>query len=438
MINLLPLLSIIILLVFALALLILRIVRPRFSYFWLIAALGALAAWPVQLISRLAIPAEISLAAWQPRNYFPLSPGLLLDTISWPFALALVSLVMAVILTDVARAAEADWLAWVSSLAITALGLVAVLAGNPLTLMLAWAALDLAEVLILLGETLKSSIREQVLIAYGARLAGIFSLLVAAIASSANGQPLTFETISPSVSLYLLLAAGLRLGVLPLHLPFLEELPLRRGLGNSLNLVPAATSLMLLTRTATTGIPVNLVPFLLALAGLAALYAGISWLTAADELDGRPFWILGLASLALASAVRAQPAATLAWSLTTLFSGGLIFLISARHRLLSGIAGLGFLGLLGLPYLPSWQSIGLFSTPANPWLVILWMAQIMFAAGYLRHLSRPGDRLTGVERWVWVIYPWGLTILPLTHVLITIWGAATTGRRAAVFADFLA
>lgn len=427
MISLLPVLPIIVLMIFAIALLMIRVIRPKFGYFWLIAALGALAAWPVQLISWLAIPGQISLAIWRPGLYFPQSPALLIDNVSWPYALALASLVLAVILTDVARAAEADWLTWASSLAITALGIIAVLAANPLTLMLAWAALDLAEVLLLLNESLKSKIREQIVITITARLAGIFSLMIAGIIATANGQPLTFETITPSASLYLLVAAGLRLGVLPLRLPFSEELPLRRGLGSLLYLVPAATGLMLLTRTAAAGSPQNQSVYLLALAGLAALYAGISWLTAADELDGRPFWILGLASLALASAVRAQQAATLAWGLTTMLSGGLIFLISARHRLLQPIAGLGLLGLLGLPYLPSWQSVGLFQAPFHIWLLIFWMAQIMFTTGYIRHLFRSGDPLTGVERWVWVIYPWGLALLPLTQLLLTVWSVRQPG-----------
>jgi hypothetical protein len=422
-------LPVLLLLLFALVLLTLRIVQPKFSYFWLIAALGALSAWPVQLISRVVIPAQINLSVWQAGDYFSSSPGLLLDEISWPFALGLVSLVLAVILTDVARAAEADWLAWASSLTITALGLVAVLAGNPLTLMLAWAALDLVEVLILLSETLKSSIREQIIIAYATRIAGITFLLIATISSSASGLPLSFEAIPTAASLYLLLAAGLRLGVLPIHLPLFEALSLRRGLGTLLNLVPAATSLMLLARTATIGAEPVLAPYLLALAGLAGLYAGLSWLTAADELDGRPFWILGLASLAFASAIRSQPAATLAWGITTLLSGGLIFLLSARHRLLYLVAGLGFLGILGLPYLPSWQTAGLYRPPFNFLLVIFMITQAMFAAGYLRHLVRPGDRLAGVERWVWVIYPWGLVILPLTHILLTIWRLRQPGAE---------
>ncbi len=414
-------LPILLMLFFALVVLIFRVVQPKFSYFWLIAALGALIAWPIQLVNRVTIPAEITLAIWRPGIYFRSSPGLLLDDISWPFALALVSLVLAVILTDVARAAEADWLAWASSLTITALGLVAVLAGNPLTLMLAWAALDLAEVLILLSKTYKSSIREQIIIAYATRIAGILFVLIAIISSSASGLPLSFDTITPVSSLYLILAAGLRLGVLPLHLPFFENLPLRRGLGTLLNLIPATTSLMLLARTAAAEVEPAFAPYLLALAGLAGLYGGISWLTAADELEGRPFWILGIASLALASAVRSQPAATLGWGITALLSGSLIFLLSARHRLLYPVVGLGLLGILGLPYLPSWQSAGLYRSPFNILLVLFLIAQTMFAAGYIRHLVRPGDRLAGVERWVWVIYPWGLIVLPLTHILYTVW-----------------
>ena len=52
------------------------------------------------------------------------------DAFSWPFAIALGTIALAVILTDIGRSEEADWYSWASSLALAALGLVAVLAGN--------------------------------------------------------------------------------------------------------------------------------------------------------------------------------------------------------------------------------------------------------------------------------------------------------------------
>jgi hypothetical protein len=41
--------------------------------------------------------------------------------------------------------------------------------------------------------------------------------------------------------------------------------------------------------------------------------------------------------------------------------------------------------------------------------------------GYARHALRPGESLEGLERWVWLIYPLGLILLPITHFLIGLW-----------------
>jgi len=395
--------------------------RPKFAYFWLVAALGSLFAWPLVIFSRTSLPQALPLVSWRPEDFFSSSPALLVDHISWPFALALVTLVLSVILTDVARASEADWSAWAGSLVLASIGLVAVQAGNPLTLVLAWAAIDLAELFILLLHLKSSAGRERLVVAFSARVGGIILLLWASMVSRSSGFELTFASIPPQVSIYLLLAAGLRLGVIPLHLPFLQEIPLRRGLGTMVRLVPVAASLMLLARTASVGVPLTLAPYLLALTGLSAIYAGFSWVIARDELDGRPFWILGLASLSLASAIRGQSDASLAWGIALLLSGGLLFLLSARHRYLNVILFFGLLDISGLPFTPSGEGALLYSPPYKIILVVFLVAQALFLLGYARHGLRPEGSLAGVERWVWVIYPWGLILLPLTSGFIA-WG----------------
>lgn len=409
---------ILILLATPLLMLVIQRSRPRFAYFWLVAAGGTLLAWPLVLLMRLSLPLEIPLMTWQPAEFFPFSPVLLADTISWPFALALATLVLAVILTDVARAAEADWLAWASSMAITALGILAVMAGNILTLLMTWAIIDLVELVILLKQVLNSPVRERVVVAFTGRAAGIMLVIWAGVVARSSGEGLTFTTISPQISGYFLLAAGLRLGVLPLHLPFLQELPLRRGLGTLLRMVPVAASLVLLVRSAAAGVPAVLVPYLLFLTGLAALYGGLAWVSASDELDGRPFWILGLAALAVVSAVRAQPAASLAWGIALLLPGGLLFLISARHRYLLPLILSGLLGISVLPYTPAWQGVRLYTAPYSLLLVIFLLAQALLLAGYLRHALRPGPGMIGAERWTLVIYPLGLALLPVAHFII--------------------
>lgn len=424
MLSFIPFIPIILLLFLAALLTLIHSLRPDFGYSWLIAALGILIAWPLILLSNSGVPHSLPLVLWQPESLFFSSPELLIDGISWSFALALGTLTLAVILTDVVRAAEAEWSTWAGCLVLAAVGIVAVFAGNALTLLMAWAALDGIELIILLWHVPSSRAREQVVIAFSARSAGIFLVWLALLVAAPAGEGFSFDAIPQNISSLLILAAGLRLGVIPLHMPPLHERALRRNLGTMLRLVPAASSLMLLVRTASAGVPESQAGFLLAVVGIAAFISAFSWATAGDELEGRPFWILGMASLSLAAALRNQPAACLAWGLALLISGSILFLTSARHPSLLWISGLGLLGFCGLPFTPTWNSFTIYSGSFSFWLLFFPLAHALLLAGYARHALRRGQRLEGVERWVWAIYPLGLFSLPFAHLLIA-WRGGT-------------
>ncbi len=436
--SLLILVPIVILLITPLIMLIIRVLQPEFGFFWLVAAIGALTAWPAVLLLSLRVPESLTLVAWKPEQILPASPVLLLDSISWPFAMALATLVLAVILTDVAHVPQVNWSAWISSLTISAFGMLAVFAGNPLTLILAWGAIDLVELIILLSLSLKSDDRERIVILFSTRIAGIILLIAAGMAAHSNGELLTFTNISPQISIYLLLACGLRLGVVPLHQPFLSDITRRRGLGTLLRMAPTATSLVLLTRTAAVGISTALTPFILGLTALAAIYAGVSWVSASDELDGRPFWIMGGAALAIAAAVRSQPTASLTWGIATLLSGALLFLLSARHRFLKIFILLSWLGFSALPYTAAWEGVNLFSSPFNPFQIVFLITQVLLLIGYARFALHTGPSMSGVERWVWLIYPWGLALLPLSQYLITYLGRSVISGENTPFPSLMA
>jgi hypothetical protein len=418
-----------------LAMLLLRWLRPRFSYFWLVAAFGALLNWIAGMYLRSQIPTEFTLVTWGPAQLFPVSPILQLDEISWPFVISLATLALAVVLTDVVRAAGTRWPVWAGSLSICALGIFAVMAGNTLTLLLAWAAIDLAEFLLLIFQIPQSEIRERIVLAFSARVAGIMLLIAAGISSQVSGGGLDFTRVTPQTNLLFISAAGLRLGVLPLHVPFLEDDRLRHGLGTILRLVPAAASLVLLARVAPIGGPKAALPFLNLLAGLAALYGGISWLNAANELDGRPFWILGGTSLAVVATLNAQPAASLAWGITTLMAGGLIFLTSVRNRRLLLLPLLGVLATSMLPFTPTWPATRLYSPGFTAISFIFLLSQSLLLVGYLRHALRMAPHPGGLERWVWLIYPLGLALLPAILFLVGYWNGSVPqemGRQAFV------
>jgi hypothetical protein len=416
------LLPILLMLLTALALMILRFVRPNFKYPWILAAGGATLALVGIFLWHVRLSQSISLAPWQPVTLFFFSPTWLADGISWPYALSLAALAAAVIWTSVVRK-EKDPAAWAGTLLLTALGILAVAAENPLTLILAWSSIDLAELLIMLRSTEGEQQNQGVVIAFAARVAGTGLVLWANLVSAAGGILMNFRATPASTGIFLLIAAGLRLGVLPLHLPYLKENVLRRGFGTCLRLVSAAASLSLLARIPANALKSSLPPYLFFLAAVAALYSGWMWLRASDEILGRPFWVLGMASLSVAASLRGNPTGSIGWGVMLILGGGLLFLFSARQRSTIWLPLLGLWGLSALPFSPSasvWQTGN-----QNSWLFVLPFlpAQALLMAGFMRHALNPGESsLESQARWTKILYPTGLFLLAAIVILLGLWG----------------
>jgi hypothetical protein len=411
----------------ALALLVLRFARPKFKYPWILASGGATLALASVFLWQMHFPQSISLPSWQLVTAFLFIPAWLADSISWPYALALAALATAVIWTSVVRA-ENDSLSWAGTLALAAFGILAVAAENPLTLLLAWSAIDLFELITMLRSTEGESQSQGAIIALAVRLAGTGLVLCANLVSVSAGTLLDFRSIPPGAGIFLLIAAGLRLGVLPLHLPYRQDNVVRRGFGTALRLVSAASSLALLARIPASALKSALTPYLLILAAIAALYAGWMWLRSSDEILGRPFWILGFASLAVAESLRGNPAGSIGWGVALILCGGVLFLFSARRRSIQWLPLLGLWSLSTLPF--SLTGSAWHSGNAISWLFIIPFlpAQALLMAGFLRHTLHPGETsLESQEKWVKVIYPTGLMILLAVAVLLGFWG--WTGAR---------
>jgi hypothetical protein len=71
--------------------------------------------------------------------------------------------------------------------------------------------------------------------------------------------------------------------------------------------------------------------------------------------------------------------------------------------------------------------------PLNVFVILTPFAHIALLIGYLRHSRRQTEPLVGVERWVQVIYPLGLIMLPVTYILSAIFSPEVPGTAAPPF-----
>jgi hypothetical protein len=202
---------------------------------------------------------------------------------------------------------------------------------------------------------------------------------------------------------------------------------MRRGFGTGLRMISVASSLILLARVPSSSLNSTLTPYLLILTALAAVYGAWMWLRAPDELSGRAFWIIGMGSLAIAAALRANPVGAAAWGCAIVLSGGALFLSSEQNRWLTRALLIGAWTISSLPFsltATGWNSgiVGaLLGWLAWPFLIA---AHAMLLAGFIRHSQRTGTSSINDDQPIWAknAYPIGISLLLLVAILLGLFG----------------
>jgi len=422
------LITVAILFLTGLSVLLLRFIVPHFRYMWLVATGGGILAWISVFAWQIQMPIALQFSIWQPASLFSQSPTFIADEIAWVFTLSIVTLCLAIIITSVVRSNFPNVVSWIVILILTSLGVLAMVADNPLTLVLIWAAIDFAELVAQMRFVEDPKLNERVVVAFASRATGTFILLWADMVSAANGQTFDFRSAPPQAGLYLLVAAALRLGVLPLHLPYPSGLSVRRGFGTGLRMISAASSLILLTRIPSSSVISQLTPYLLMLVSFAAIYGGWMWMRAPDELTARPFWLIGMGSLAVAAALRANPIGAAAWGCALILAGSALFLSSEINRWLTRALWIGVLAISALPFsltATGWNSGDMNFWPAWPFLLL---AHAMLMTGFIRHSQRTLTRTSNEKQPIWAknVYPIGISLLLMMMILLGLFGWSGT------------
>lgn len=398
--------------------------RPNFGYSWLISLSASIIAWILIFLMRWWSPDPLFLLGWNPIDEMMSFLVFHLDLISWPYAFSIATINLAVILTSAARLQlNTGPKIWAANLIVTGSGLLAILSGSPTTLILAWTIIDLEELIVILGSVREGKMVRQAIFSFSVRVVGTIMVVVAMIFSRSHGRILNLVEVLPDESVYLLIAIVLRLGVVPIHLPYTKAFRSRRELGTILRLVGPASGLMVLGHLPTPTIPVQWMTNISIFIAMGAIYSAVRWLTAEDELNGRPYWIISVSGMAVMCVLNGYSSSSVVWGVAMILIGGVAFLYSARHRQIQYIPLLAGLGFAGFPFSPTasgWE--GLVIVPINFVEVVMVLAHFILLFGLLRHFVASDDTYIDLEGWVRIVYPTGLLMLVLSHWLIGTWG----------------
>jgi hypothetical protein len=402
---------------------ILRFTRPDFRFSWLISVAAAFLALLAVLLWQPQLPLSSLASVAHPAGLASTTLAFSVPSLLWPYALGLSGLALAILLTAPGRDGFPNPSGFAMTLSLTGLGLLAVTAANAVTLAFAWAGFDLVDLVVKLRWSQGSKASERAVIAFSIRAGGIVLLLLAQVLGGPAGQLGDFGTMQAGVGL-MVIAAALRLGILPPGIPYGPETTLPDGVWTTFRLTSAAASLALLSRFPAGSLGGPATPVLMLLCAVPALYSGWRWLRAPDEFAGSRFWISGIASLAVVCALRGNAAGSTAWGVALILVGGALFLSSNHRAWLNRLLLVGAWSISSLPL--SLTAIG-WKNPSGmlDWaLPILLIAQALLLAGFLQHAFRPSSRapLEAQSLWAGSVHPVGILLLLMLQLLLTLWG----------------
>mgnify|MGYP001557283736 CR=1 FL=1 len=333
------------------------------------------------------------------------------DDLSWKFAFALMLILIGIVFTMPVRLDVAyrprDW---VFDLLFVFIGLIPIMSQNLLSLVIAWTLLDFLELSVHISGLTPERINRQAVMAFAIRMGGNWLLILAQVLSrSGFGSEVAFIGFESTSALLLLLAAGLRLGIFPVFMPFQEEVPIRRELGTIMRFVVPASSFILLTRLSDLVIPSNWAILLSILALMASFIGVLMFFLSESSLMGRNYWVIAFSSMAVVSVVRGNADAAITWSLALLISGTFLSVHSEKNgpHLFYVIAL--FLSLTGLPFTPTAAGFpGLIVLPFNLLDIFYILVYALLLVGFLQQQIKREGAYNETTGWMQVSYWVGL------------------------------
>jgi hypothetical protein len=330
--------------------------RASSFYLWAITVASAFLAWLSLLLSSSGKAGLLDVSVWRPEPLFSAELVLGLGRTQWDVVYAAMTLLMALVLTAPARDGGERAADWALFLVYGSLSLLAMMAGNLLTLSLLLIVLDISAFVYVLRSTDAARGGQQAILKLAVESIGVLLLLTAGLVATlerGGGRLTTREAMA--LDLMLALGVVMRLGLIPLPLGLPPRAAARRGIGALMRLMPPAILMVQLGMNWPDGAAGSLRGWLILVGAIAALTAGVAWAFSPAALGARAQLVACAAGLALIAGGSAAEIAPMMSALAVLLmlAGGMASVADMHtpfHRLWPALLAVT---CLGLPLTPS-------------------------------------------------------------------------------------
>ncbi len=400
----------------------LALIKVRPGSIWLIIAVMSTAAWGVMLLFGLRAPEPLMINEWLPGPHNFTSLIYSWTPQNWAIGFLVITLLTAVIFSEAKYLDSPDYIRKISgSLYLGAFALLAVMAGSPLSFVVAWSLIDLIEfgvLSVLIGQE-RSLVSAATSILF--RGIGIFLLIFLTSVIPPDDFQTGSVVFTSSIWGVVIFLALFRMGVMPLFQPFQSSPAYQRGIVVILRLVPIATTFAFIQYILAAGQPVRLGGVWFTVTTIAILWGAVSWFAAANELQGRSYFIFTLAGFGLAALLTATPEALPGLAVVLISAGAGLFLYSPRLKKFNPFILIVVLSIFTIPFTPSASLSRLFAGDTPLIFRVLWSVGFAFiVAGWLKHSLKRVEHITPLELWMGLFHSIALYFIALAPWVLVV------------------
>ena len=390
----------------------------RMGYIWLLPFVLTLATWLTLLI--LPVPTSPQMQEW---NWLKLAGEyitfqLIVDSTNWSFVFLLVSLVMVYFLTLTVRlVSEKRTILWVAWLLQGAIAVLAVTAGNLITLLLMWTLIDLLDYGFsrFVFKTVDPSLSPG---SFLPSMLAILLMMLAVVYSSEASGSLSVETLSMPSGVLLFFAALLHMGILPLRRPTNMDESVCQSFGFFNRLVLIVTGLALFSR----------LPVALFSPVFTQLMVAFFWLLSLSftilgykEKASLEYWCNALVCLAAIAVLGGQPLSTPAWCAVICVGIGMHQFYRVRTTQLGIFTWLTVAAISALPFTIASNALqGLMQGNNLVWVILSLPIYALLLIDFSRKTGAEKERTGQMEAWYQAVYLFGLFLLILVPFALVV------------------